>query len=86
MFKGNLQEVTTIKTSRWELIEFLRKKRFNMQADFLRNGVTSLELGSKRIGVKGAKLIAEILKDNNFLTKLYLGNSRIGAEGDKVNY
>ena len=26
MFKGNLQEVTTIKTSRGDLIEFLRKK------------------------------------------------------------
>ena len=53
-----------------------------MQADFLRNGVTSLELAGKGIGVKGAKLIAEILKDNNFLTQLNLGG--IGAEGLKL--
>jgi hypothetical protein len=46
--------------------------------------LTSLNLGYNKIGVEGAKAIAQALEKNESLTSLYLMNNKIGAEGAKA--
>lgn len=45
--------------------------------------LTTIRLGGKKIGVEGAKNLAEALKVNHYVHSVKLGNCSIGAEGVK---